>query len=102
MVIQASFTGFFRLIIIFILIYIVVTTITRYVFPILLRHYMQNFSNRFNADNPDLFQQQDKQEGEVKIKHKPDAHVSRKPASDDEYIDYEEIKEKKQDKQPLE
>jgi hypothetical protein len=53
---------------------------------------LQNFSKRFNAENPDLFQQPDKKEGEVKINNIPDTPVQRKPAQDDEYIDYEEIK----------
>jgi hypothetical protein len=92
MICQASLTGLFRLIIIFFLIYIVFATLTRYIFPILLHSYLQNFSKRFNAENPDLFQQPDKKEGEVKINNIPDTPVQRKPAQDDEYIDYEEIK----------
>lgn len=94
MICQASLTGLFRLIIIFFIIYIVFATLTRYVFPLLLRNYLQNFSKRFNADNPDLFQQQDKKEGEVKIKNIPDAPLKRNHSLDDEYVDYVEIKDK--------
>jgi len=93
MICQASFTGLFRLIITFSLIYVVVATFTRYIFPILLRNYMQNFSRRFKAENPDLFRQQDKKEGEVKINNIPDNPAKRKYGLDDEYVDYEEIKE---------
>lgn len=98
MICQASLTGLFRLIIIFFIIYIVFATLTRYVFPILLRNYLQNFSKRFNAENPDLFHQQDIKEGEVKINNIPDTPVKRNNAKDDEYVDYVEIKD--QDKQP--
>lgn len=93
MICEASVTGIFRLIIIFFLIYFSFTTLTRYVFPILLRNYLQNFSKKFNADNPDLFSAQGKKEGEVNINNIPDTTVKRKQAQDDEYIDYEEIKD---------
>lgn len=93
MICQASLSGLFRLIIIFFIIYVVFAALTRYVFPILLRNYLQNFSKRFNAGNPDLFQQQDKKEGEVKINNIPNTPAKRKHAQDDEYVDYEEINE---------
>lgn len=98
MICQASLTGIFRLIIIFFLIYFVFATLTRYVFPMLLRNYLQNFSKRFNAENPDLYQQQDRKEGEVKINNIPDTPVKRKQEQDDDYIDFEEIED--QDNQP--
>jgi uncharacterized membrane protein len=99
MICQASLTGLFRWVIIFFIIYIVFSALTRYVFPILLRNYLQNFSKKFNAGNPDMFQNQDNKEGEVKIKNIPDSPAKRKHAEDDEYVDYEEIKDK--DNQPL-
>ncbi len=93
MICQASLVGIFRLIIIFFLVYVVFATLTRYVFPILLRNFMRNVSNRFTAENPDLFNSPDMKEGEVKINNIPDAPQKRKNAQDDEYIDYEEIKD---------
>jgi len=99
MVCQASLTGFFRLIIIFFLIYFVFAALTRYVFPILLRNYLQNFGKRFDAENADQFQQQDTKEGEIKIKNIPDIPAKRNHAQDDEYVDYIEIKDKDKDNQ---
>ena len=93
MICQASLEGIFRLIIIFFLVYVVFAALTRYVFPILLRNFMRNVGNRFTAENPDLFNSQDRKEGEVKINNIPDAPQKRKNAQDDEYIDYEEIKD---------
>jgi hypothetical protein len=98
MICQASLTGIFRLIIIFFLIYFVFAALTRYVFPILLRNFLRNFSKGFNTGNPDLFQEQDKKEGEMKINNIPEPPVKRKHGQDDEYIDYEEIED--QDKPP--
>lgn len=99
MICQASLSGLFRLIIIFFIIYVVIAALTRYVFPILLRNYLKKFSNRFNAENPDMFRQQDKKEGEVKINNIPDTPAKRNHAQEDEYVDFEEIPE--QDDQQL-
>ena len=93
MICQASLSGFFRLIIIFILIYFAIAVLTRYVLPILLRNYLKNFSKRFNDKNPDLFYQQDKKEGEVNINNVPNTTLKREKTKNDEYVDYEEIKD---------
>ena len=93
MICQASLSGFLRLIIIFILIYFAITVLTRYLLPFLLRNYLKNFSKRFNDKNPDMFYQQDKKEGEVNINNVPNTTLKREKAKNDEYVDYEEIKD---------
>ena len=93
MICQASLSGFLRLIIIFILIYFAITVLTRYFLPFLLRNFLKNFSKRFNDKNPDLFYQQDKKEGEVNINNVPNTTLKREKTKNDEYVDFEEIKD---------
>jgi hypothetical protein len=92
MIFQASLTGLFRLIMYFFLIYVVFAALTRFVFPLLLRGYLNNFHKRFESENPDLFDNDKKKEGEIKISHISTTQNSKKSAEDGEYVDYEEIK----------
>jgi hypothetical protein len=92
MIFQASLTGVFRLMMYFLLIYVVFTALTRYIFPLLLRGYLNKFSKRFESENPDLFDDGKKKEGEIKISHIDTSQTTKKAASDDDYVDYEEIK----------
>jgi hypothetical protein len=92
MIIQASLTGLFRLIIYFFLIYAVFTALIRFVFPLLLRGYLNNFSKRYESENPDLFGNEYKKEGEIKISHVEKDQAVKKTSSDDDYVDFEEIK----------
>jgi hypothetical protein len=92
MIFQASLTGLFRLIMYFLLIYVVFAALTRYIFPLLLRGYLSNFRKRFESENPDLFENEKKKEGEIKISHIESAQANKKAVSDEDYIDYEEIK----------
>jgi hypothetical protein len=92
MIFQASLTGLFRLIMYFLLIYVVFATLTRFVFPLLLRGYLNNFRKRYESENPDLFDNEKKKEGDIKISHINTTQASKKSSADEEYIDYEEIK----------
>ena len=92
MIYQASLTGLFRLIMYFLLIYIVFAALTRFVFPLLLRGYLNNFRKRFESENPDLFDNEKKKEGEIKISHINSAQATKKTSPNDDYVDYEEIK----------
>jgi hypothetical protein len=92
MIFQASLTGVFRLMMYFLLIYVVFAALTRYIFPLLLRGYLNKFSKRFESENPDLFDNGEKKEGEIKISHIDTSQAAKKAASDDDYVDYEEIK----------
>jgi predicted Holliday junction resolvase-like endonuclease len=92
MIFQASLTGLFRLIMYFLLFYVVFTAIARYIFPLLLRAYINNFRKRFESDNSDLFDNEKKKEGEIKISNIHNNKASKKASSNDDYVDYEEIK----------
>jgi len=92
MIFQASLTGLFRLIMYFLLIYVVFAALTRYVFPLLLQGYLNNFRKRFESENPDLFDNEKKKEGEIKISHIENDKSAKKASPDDDYVDFEEIK----------
>ncbi|MEI6748672.1 MAG: DUF4834 family protein [Bacteroidales bacterium] len=92
MIFQASLTGLFRLIMYFLLIYVVISALTRYIFPLLLRGYLNNIRKRFESENTDQSYREKKKEGEIKISHINASQSTKKSSSDDDYIDYEEIK----------
>lgn len=84
-----------RIILTFILIYLVFRILTTFVFPWLASWYLKRFSKRFYRNNQWQGQHhQQKQEHGVHISGKPP-----ESKKDDlgEYIDFEEIKEEKQD-----
>jgi len=89
----ASLTGVFRLILIVLVIYYAFSLIVRYVMPLIMRKYVNDFQKRFTEEN--LRSQQEmnrKKEGEVSIKFvDKDKNKSQHP-DDGEYVDYEEIK----------
>jgi len=89
----ASLTGVFRLILIVLVIYYAFSLIVRYVMPLIMRKYVNDFQKRFTEEN--LRSQQEmnkKKEGEVSIKFvNKDKNKSQHP-DDGEYVDYEEIK----------
>jgi hypothetical protein len=76
----------------FLLIYVVFAALTRFVFPLLLRGYLNNFRKRFESENPDLVDDEKKKEGEIKITHINTTQSPKKSSSDDDYVDFEEIK----------
>lgn len=86
-----------RIILTFILIYLIFRILTTYVFPWLVRWYLRRFQNRFYRDNPwHQQQQQHKKEGEVNISGAP---PKSKKDQLGEYVDFEEIKEDPKEKQ---
>ena len=89
-----------RIILTFILIYLIFRVLTAYVFPWLVRWYLKRFQKRFYRDNPWFAEQQGRKrqgEDEVHIKGKP---PKSKKEDLGEYVDFEEIKEDKKDKEP--
>ena len=84
---EASIQGVFRVILIIVLIYYVFKLLGRYVFPYLLRNYINKQQQKYNQ-----YQQQNepqRKEGEVYIKKKPKSDS--KDLDDGEYVDYEEV-----------
>lgn len=89
---EASFEGFIRVILIFLLIYFGIKIIIRYFGPAILRYIMKrigkSMSKRFYESQNQRKQQS--REGEVTIDKKPPK--GRKSNNDvGEYVDYEEI-----------
>ncbi len=90
---EASLTGVFRLILIILFIYYAFSLIMRYVMPLLMRKYVNDFQKkhteqfRRNSENPNQ-----KQEGEISITYiEKDKDITHNPDNAD-YVDYEEIK----------
>ncbi len=91
---EASLTGFLRVLFILIIVYYVFRLLVRFVFPFLVKRYLNNFQKKFYDANPHLDPNQStSKDGEVKVKRK--SSDDRKGKTDDfgEYIDYEEIKD---------
>lgn len=85
---EASIQGLFRVILIIVLIYYVFKLLGRYVFPYLLKNYINKQQQKYGQ-----YQQQDEpqhKEGEVYIKKNPNKG-KQKDIDDGEYVDYEEV-----------
>ena len=83
-----NISSLFRTILIILMIYYGIKFLVRYVFPILLKNYMDNKMNELKKQQNAVFEQEvekiKKQEGKVTI--------SKDPSKDGEYVDYEEVK----------
>jgi hypothetical protein len=82
-----------------ILIYFVLLLIWRYVLPFLLKRYMRRMQQKFSRYTDEKFENEEKkQDGEVRIEHVPDEiKKESSPVDEDDYVDFEEIKENKPD-----
>jgi len=86
-------TGVFRLILIVLIIYYAFSFIFRYVLPLIMRKYVNDFQKQFTHENQHSQQEMNrKKEGEVSIKFVEKDKIKSKHPDDGEYIDYEEIK----------
>jgi uncharacterized ion transporter superfamily protein YfcC len=90
---QASLTGVFRLILIVLFIYYAFSFLMRYILPLVMRKYVNDFQKQFTQENQRSQEEMNKKkEGEVSIKFvDKDKNKSQHP-DDGEYVDYEEIK----------
>lgn len=82
-----NISSLFRTILIILVIYYGIKFLVRYVFPMLLKNYMENKMKELKKQQG-IFEQEaeqiKKQEGKVTI--------SQNPSKDGEYVDYEEVK----------
>ncbi|MBN2747502.1 MAG: DUF4834 family protein [Bacteroidales bacterium] len=91
---EASLTGFLRVLFILIIVYYVFKLLVRYVFPFFVKRYLSNFQKKFYESNPHLDPNQTtSKDGEVKVKRKTSDDRKGKPDNFGEYVDYEEIKD---------
>ena len=81
-----------RLIIIFFLVYFLISLFSRYVLPFALRFFFRRMSSRVRKDYERQMQEKRKKEreGEVTIRYKPGSKKRITP-DDGDYVDYEEV-----------
>jgi hypothetical protein len=85
----------FRIILTFILIYLIFRLLTTYILPLLVKWYLKRFKKQFYRDNPWHSENEPRRrEGEVRISGTP---PEAKQQGLGEYVDYEEIKEPKKE-----
>lgn len=90
---EASLTGVFRLLLIILFIYYAFSLIMRYVMPMLMRKYVNDFQKRFTQENQYSKDEMNrKKEGEVSIEFVEKDQNNNEHPDDGEYVDYEEIK----------
>jgi hypothetical protein len=92
---EASIPGLFRFLLILIVIYYVFKLLVRFVFPFVVKNYLNKMQRNFYEQNPHLDPDAKKKEGEVKVDSCPENGKQAERKDDDfgDYIDYEEIKE---------
>jgi hypothetical protein len=90
---EASLNGVFRLILIVLIIYYAFSFLMRYILPMVMRKYVNDFQKQFTQENRHSQEEMNrKKEGEVSIKFvDKDKNKSQHP-DEGEYVDYEEIK----------
>lgn len=92
-ILEANLQKVFGLILIILLIYYAFSFIMRYLVPLLMRKYVNDFQKQFTQQNQRAQDEMNKKkEGEISIKFvDKDKNKSQHP-DDGEYVDYEEIK----------
>lgn len=97
--IEASLVGVLRFLLIFVLIYYGFKLLARFVFPLLIKKYVEKKQEKFHEQYKQQHgfdEGQHGEEGEVRIKYKPENKKKKSkskedPHDDGEYVDYEEI-----------
>ncbi|MEW4925419.1 DUF4834 family protein [Algibacter sp. 2305UL17-15] len=86
---EASFVGFFRMILIILLIYFGVKILARLFAPFLMKYVAKKAEQKFGQQFNRPPKEAPKKEGEITIDKIPKQHQSNKDVGD--YVDYEEI-----------
>lgn len=90
---QASLGGVVKIILIILTVYVIYSFFVRIVFPTIMRKTVENLQNRFNGDNQQFTQENNrKKEGDISITYVEKEKQSPPNAHAGEYVDYEEIK----------
>ncbi len=87
-----SISGLFDLILVLLITYYAFSFFFRYLVPIMLKNFVQSQQQKYNAPDTQSRAQQ-KREGEVTIQYKEEQERKGKSGTDDEYVDYEEVKD---------
>jgi maltodextrin utilization protein YvdJ len=90
LVTEASLTGLFRLALVILTVYVVFKFFVRFIFPSLLRNYVQGMQDKFAQQQPEKYSNGKEGDISITVMEKD----KKRPASSDagEYVDYEEIK----------
>ena len=92
-ILEASPTGLFRLILIIVLVYAIYRLFIQLVVPAAMRKYLKNFQERYTEQNKYTTNSQpQKKEGEISITYVDKDQKQTRNPDEGEYIDYEEIK----------
>jgi hypothetical protein len=83
-----NISSLFRTILIILVIYYGLKFLVRYVFPLMMKNYVDNKMSEFKKQQNAVFEQ----EAEQLKKQKGKVSISKDPAKDGEYVDYEEVK----------
>ena len=89
---ESSITGLFRLILIVFLIYSVFSLVVRYILPQIVRNSVRNLYNQNQDENFKSQERNSNKEGEITIEYIDEKARHPKQNSEDEYVDFEEIK----------
>jgi hypothetical protein len=92
MIFESSVIGLFRFILLVFIVYYVISLLMRYIVPQLVRNSVRNFYNGNKDENSNSQQRKPNKEGEITIEYIDDKTKPSKENSDDEYVDFEEIK----------
>lgn len=76
----------------FILIYLIFRILTTYVFPWIVKWYLNRVKEKYYRDNPQYAPKQKKREGDITITYKEKPNRSESDSLG-EYTDFEEVKE---------
>lgn len=82
---------FFKIILVFILIYLLFSILIRYVFPYLIKRHFRKTQEKFYGKSTESKKR--KKEGAVNIDYDPNNNNKKNGDDLGEYVDYEEIKE---------
>ncbi len=92
LIFESSIPGLIRLILIAIIIYYVLSLLVKYILPQIVKNTVRNYQKTYYNQNVRQNETTKKKEGEVTIEYVDDKTKGRKTHSDDEYVDFEEIK----------
>jgi hypothetical protein len=92
MLYESSLTGLFRFLLVAFLVYYAFTFIVRYILPPLLKNSIRNFYKGYYEEDSHSYEDKRSKDGEVTIEYLENSKNRSAPYSDDEYVDYEEIK----------
>jgi hypothetical protein len=88
--------GLIKLALFLLLIYLLVKLFTRYLLPYILKRFIRKTEERYKQQRK-AYEDQNKQEGDIRIEYQNKKQRSKKTDNLGEYVDYEEIDDEEKD-----